>query len=418
MKARQIIEQELHRSIDFFLDTTNLNPSSRGFGLAVDTTKHPQIASIASVGFALTGWILAYEHSRISRAQALEIVRGTLRTLLERTPHAHGFFAHFLDRETAERYRKCEYSTIDTAICLNGVITAAAYFGDAETSDLAEALLRRVDWQFIVFEKGNKTFFRMAYNPDRDGDYVTGEPGFIHQWDMAAEQKMMYLQAAPFLSAETARALYAGFTRHTGEFDGKSIIINPGGNLFCYQLSEAWLDVRSVLDPDGVDWFENSRLATLANRAFCMQNAHRYRTYHARSWGLNAGDSPQGYRVFGSAPALQEPEHDGTVSISGALASLPFAPDEVLAMAEYLYNYHPQTWGPYGFFDAYNLDVNPPWYGQALYGFNKGLSMIMLENELTGLVWDVYTHSPLIQKALEILGFTSRKEDHHGKLLG
>ena len=410
MKARQIIEQELNGSIDFFLQTTNLNPSSRGFGLAVDTTKAPQIASIASVGFALTGWILAYEHGRLSRAHALQIVRGTLHTLLEHVPHHRGFFAHFLDLETAGRYGKCEYSTIDTAICLNGVITAAAYFGDAETNALAEALLHRVDWQFIVFEKDNKTLFRMAYNPDRDGDYVDGDPGFIHQWDMAAEQKMMYLQAAPFLSSETARALYAGFTRHTGEFEGKSIIINPGGNLFCYQLSEAWLDVRSLLDPDGVDWFENSRLATLANRAFCMQNAHRYRTYHAHSWGLNAGDSPKGYRVFGSAPALQEPEHDGTVSISGALASLPFAPEEVLAMAEYLYHHHPQTWGKYGFYDAYNLDVLPPWYSQALYGFNKGLSMIMLENYLTGLVWDVYMNSPFIQKALGILGFTSRKE--------
>lgn len=417
MKAQQIIEQELNCSIDFFLETTNLNPASRGFGLALDSTKDPHISSIASVGFALTGWVIAYERNRLTRTRALEITRGTLRTLLENVPHHRGFFAHFLNMETAERLHQCEYSTIDTAICLNGVITAAAYFDDAEIQQLAQSLLNRVDWNFIVFEKEGKALFRMAYNPDRDGDYVRGDPGFIHQWDMAAEQKMMYLQAAPYLSPETARALYAGFNRDVGEFQGKPVIINPGGNLFCYQLSEAWLDVRTYLDPDGVDWFENTRLATLADRAFCIQNASRYRTYHANSWGLNAGDSPFGYRVYGSAPSLHEPEHDGTVSIAGALASLPFASNEVLSMAEYLYHQHPQTWGRYGFFDAYNLDVLPPWYGKDIYGFNKGLSMIMIENYLSGLVWDVYTHSPLIQSALDILRFVPRKEVEHGTIL-
>ena len=73
---------------------------------------------------------------------------------------------------------------------------------------MAEQLLQRVDWNFIVFEKGGKTLFRMAYNPNKGGDYVTGDPGYIYQWDMAAEQKMMYLQAAAECRAVTARALY------------------------------------------------------------------------------------------------------------------------------------------------------------------------------------------------------------------
>ena len=50
----------------------------------------------------------------------------------------------------------------------------------------------------------------MAYNPDRGGDYVEGDPGFISRWDMAAEQRMMYLQAAPYLEPDLARRLYAG----------------------------------------------------------------------------------------------------------------------------------------------------------------------------------------------------------------
>ncbi|HYN89290.1 MAG TPA: glucoamylase family protein, partial [Ardenticatenaceae bacterium] len=160
--------------------------------------------------------------------------------------------------------------------------------------------------------------------------------------------------------------------------------------------------------PDGINSFQNTRRAILANRGFCMVHAPEFKTYHANSWGASAGDSPWGYDVSGAAPALHEPEPNGTVSIYSAVASLPFTPEETLDMMRYLYQNHPQTWGPYGFYDAYNLAVDPPWYSDSLYGIDKGCSMLMIENYLSGLVWDVYTNSAPIQKALSILGFTER----------
>lgn len=409
MDVQSLLRRELQGSIDFFLQFTNLDPKSPGFGLTVDATKKLEIASIAATGFALSGWVIAAERGLLTRERALDITRGTLRTLLHKVSHHRGFFAHFLSMETAQRRGKCEYSTIDTALCLNGVITASAYFQDSEVTDLANALLERVDWQFIVFERGGQTLFHMAYNPDRGGDYVSGKPGFISQWDMAAEQKMMYLQAADRLDPSVARRLYEGFRRDKGAFEGQDIIVNPGGNLFAYQFSEAWLDTAKYLDPDGIDWFNNTRLATLANRAFCIQHAKDFKTYGENSWGCSAGDSPWGYDVSGAPPALDTPKPNGTVSIYGALSSLPYTPDLVLAMIDHLSQEHPQTWGKYGFFDAYNLSVDPPWYSQAIYGIDKGCSMLMVENYLSGLIWDVYTNSPVIQKALNVLGFTERR---------
>jgi hypothetical protein len=408
MDKLELLQNEIKGSVDFFLDFTNLDPHSEGFGLTVDSTKNPRIASIASVGFALTAWVIAKERGYISGQRALDITKGTLHTLLAHASHYHGFFAHFLHMESGERYKKCEFSTIDTAICLNGVITAAAYFKDEEIQQMAQQLLERVDWNFLVFKKGDKMLFHMAYNPDENGDYVTGHPGFISQWDMAAEQKMMYLQAAGYLQPQVARDLYHGFSRDIGLYDGQEIIVNPGGNLFAYQFSEAWLDTGRYLDPDGVDWFNNARLAALANRNFCIEQSKVYKTYHASSWGLSAGDSPRGYSVFGSDPALQKPHHNGTVFIYAAVASLPFVPELTLDMIEYLYTNHPQTWGQYGFFDAYNLDVSPPWYSKSIYGIDKGCSMIMIENHLSRLIWDTYTNSPQIQKSLAILGFNKR----------
>lgn len=408
MKADLLLMDEMRGAIRFFLDHTNRHPESPGFGLTADATGQEK-ASIASTGFALTAYVIAAERGMLAREEARELTCGTLHTLLHHAAQHRGFFAHFLHIDSAGRFGKSEYSTIDTALCLNGAITAAAYFHqDAAIAELAGELLERVDWDFIVFQRNQDILFRMAYNPDPDGDYVRGQPGFIGQWDMAAEQKMMYLQAAPRLEAELARRLYQGFRRDLGYYQGRPVIINPGGNLFAYLFSEAWLDTARYLDPDGVDWFENTRRAALANRAFCIANSARFQTYHARSWGLSAGDSPHGYDVFGATPCLGQPHHDGTVSIYAGVACLPFLPDETLEMMDYLYREQPRTWGRYGFFDAYNLDVCPPWYSQAVYAIDKGCSMIMIENYLSGLVWDVYTGSPYIRQALRTLGFSER----------
>ena len=408
MDTQTILHNELIGSLEFFLQHTNLNPESKGFGLTVDSTKDYNVASIASVGFALTAWVIAAERGHISQERAAEITKQTLYTLLHHASHHRGFFAHFLYMETAERVRKCEYSTIDTSLCLNGVITAAAYFEDNEIRELAQQLLERVDWNFIIFEKGDKTLFRMAYNPDKDGDYVTEAPGFIYQWHMAAEQKMMYLQAAVYLDPALSQKLYQGFSRDVGLYDDQEIIINPGGNLFAYQFSEAWLDTERYLDPDGLDWFNNTRLASLANRSFCIENAAIFPTYHANSWGISCGDSPWGYDVSGSTPSLQPPKPNGTISILAALACLPFVPELTLEMVDYMYHQHPQLWGQYGFFESYNLATTPPWYSHAIYGINKGCSMIMIENYFSRLIWELYTDSPDIQKALIALRFTRR----------
>lgn len=409
MDLNNLLLRELQGSVDFFLDFTNLDPNSHGFGLTVDSTKDLQMASIAATGSTLSAWVIAAERGFLPIERALEITRGTLHTLLHHVPHHRGFFAHFLDMKTAERFGKCEYSTIDTALCLNGVITVAAYFQDTQIREMTQELLERVDWRFIIFEKDNLTLFRMAYNPDRGGDYVEGEPGFISQWDMAAEQKMMYLQAAGHIEPEVARRLYQGFRRDKGLFDGQELIINPGGNLFAYQFSEAWLDTAKYLDSDGIDWFNNTRLATLANRAFCMEHSREFKTYHADSWGCSAGDSPWGYDVSGATPALFEPKPNGTVSIYGGVSALPFVPDMATHMIEYLYREHPQTWGKYGFFDSYNTAVDPAWYSSSVYGIDKGCSMLMVENYLSGLIWNIYTNSPYIQNALNILGFRKRE---------
>ena len=100
MDIQEILSAELKGSVDFYRQHTNLDPASPGYGLTVDSTKKPQLASIASTGFALTAWVIGHARGYLDARQAVEITRGTLRTLNERVSQHRGFFAHYLDMRT------------------------------------------------------------------------------------------------------------------------------------------------------------------------------------------------------------------------------------------------------------------------------------------------------------------------------
>jgi len=95
MENHDILIAELKGSLDFYLKWTNLDPNSPGFGLTVDSTKKPIVASIASTGFALTAWSIGHARGYLDPQQAVEITRGTLRTLLRQVSHQHGFLPIF-----------------------------------------------------------------------------------------------------------------------------------------------------------------------------------------------------------------------------------------------------------------------------------------------------------------------------------
>jgi len=403
-----ILNDEVKGSFHFFSDFTNLDESSPGYGLTSDHSMRPEVASIAATGFALSAWVIGHRYAWLSDEEALKRVIGTLVTLRDKVPHYNGFFVHFADRSSAQRHRLCEYSTIDTALCVNGILIADQYFKNDTIHELAETIINRIDWAHMVFEKQGKTLFRMAYNPDPKGSYVNeNQPGFIHHWDMAAEQKMMYFLAANALPEETARKLYAGFRRPKLSYQGHEVIVNPSGNLFAYHFTEAWFDSERYLDPQGIDWFNNAREAALANRQFCLDHKKDYPSY-AKLWGLSASDGPKGYIVCGALPAEHKPYHNGTISIYSVLSSFPYTPQESEAMMYELYYNHPQTWGKYGFIDALNLETSTPWFSRKILAIDKGCSMIMIENHMNRFIWDLYSACPRIQKAMSVLGFTER----------
>ena len=138
---------------------TQANPAN---GLVRDSTWDDAPASIAAVGFTLGAYPVGVERGFITRAQARERTLATLRffwhspqsTAPDATGYK-GFYYHFLHMQTGRRAWQCELSTIDTACLLAGALVAAAYF-DQDSADereirrLADALYRRVDWQWAL----------------------------------------------------------------------------------------------------------------------------------------------------------------------------------------------------------------------------------------------------------------------------
>ncbi len=414
MSSVNVLELEAKACFDFFWseENTNIKEGSMGYGLVVDRTNRKDRSSIASVGFALSAYVIGVERGWITYEEGLKRVVGTLKTIHDNVPHYKGFMSHFVHMENGERYQKSEYSTIDTAILLNGVITVDAYFTDEVLHKYAEQLINRVDWNHFVFKHHGKTTFRMAYNPDSNGAFANGKRGFIHYWNMPAEQLMMYFLAVSDVSDNTAMDLYNGFNRYAGGYKDYQFIYTPGGALFCYQFSHAWFDFSQYVDCHGFDWFKNTRNATLANRLYCIDHMDEFKTFNENSWGLTACDHPTGYAAFGPEPLgwdhkFKKKNTNGTVAPNAPCGSLPFAPEECIAAINYMYENHPLLWGKYGFKDSYNLE-NGPWYCDNYLGLDKGISLLGIDNYLYGTTWKYYMRHPLIQKAIKALQFKKK----------
>lgn len=152
-----VLDDIRQRAFAYFVHETN--PAN---GLVIDTATMGTPSSIAAVGLGLTAHPAAVERGFISRNESAARTVATLRFFWRSKqgpePDAtgfHGFYYHFLDMRTGARTWESELSTVDSALLIAGMLTAAAYFdGNNETEreirDLAERLYARVDWHWAL----------------------------------------------------------------------------------------------------------------------------------------------------------------------------------------------------------------------------------------------------------------------------
>jgi len=420
------------RTFRFFWDTGN--PKN---GLIPDRYPTPSFSSIAAVGFGLTTYPIGVERGYVTREAARQRVLATLRFFRDapQGPSARGvsgykgFFYHYLDMKTGERFEDSELSTVDTAILLAGVLFCQSYFSgpereEGEIRDLAEEIYRRVDWRWA---QPNVPAISHGWTP---------EDGFLeYDWRGYNEAMLVYLLA---LGSPTFPVGEQAWTEWTSTYDkswrkvfGQEYL--SFAPLFGHQYTHVWMDFRKIQDDymrgRGLDYFENSRRAVYAQQAYAIANPLRCNDYGATVWGITASDGPadveledaNGKRMYRGYAARGTDTHDDcTLAPTATVASIPFAPELAIpAVLEMHRRFGQYIYSQYGFFDAFNSSFHfdvPLSHGRAVAGFgwvdvdylgiDQGPICAMIENQRTALVWRVMRKNPHLRRGLERAGFS------------
>ena len=422
------------RTFAFFWETAE--PSN---GLIPDRWPSRPFSSIAAVGFGLTAYGVGVERGYLSREKARERVLTTLRFLWNapQGPGAsevsgyRGFFYHFLDMETGHRFRTNELSTIDTTLMMAGVLFAGEYFdgpaaGEREIRELADALYRRIEWPLFDRDEEGIT---MAWHPEADRGFGPG------RWRGYDESIILHVLALGSPTHPLGPEVWERYTRtyEWGEFYGQEFL--QFAPLFGHHYSHVWIDFRAIQDEfmrgKGIDYFENSRRATLAQRAYAIDNPGGWAGYGADVWGLTACDGPldgllevggrerRFHTYWARGVAAGDLRDDGTIAPTAAGGSIPFAPEVAIPALEAMRaRWGEHLYGRYGFLDAFNPSLSSPvevrrgavvpgvgWFDDDYLGIDQGPIVLMIENYRTELIWDTMKESPYVVRGLCRAGF-------------
>ena len=429
-----LIDELERRTFDWFWETTPAN------GLTYDRWPSPSPCSIAAVGFALTAYGIGAERGWVPRADAAQRSLATVRFFRD-APQGpqpsgmagyRGFFYHFLDVRTGARHEDCEVSTVDTALLLGGMLFARSYFGrddpaEAEIRKAVDAVYARVEWDWA---QPRAPLICHGWTPEEE---------FIrYDWQGYNEAMIVYLLALAAPEHPVGPEAWGAWSRRYaytwGSLYGfEHLTFAP---LFGHQFTHTWYDFRGVRDEfmreHGIDYFENSRRATFAQRAYAIANPMHWRDYGENLWGLTACDGPantsrlylgdtrrfRGYSARGIS--MERFVDDGTIAPTAAGGSIAFAPEIVVpALQEMHDKLGSVIYGRYGFLDAFNRSFHYDgrlayghrvpdfgWVDNDYLGIDQGPIVAMIENHRSDLVWRTMRADPAIRLGLERAGFT------------
>ena len=171
-----------------------------------------------------------------------------------------------------------------------------------------------------------------------------------------------------------------------------------GGPLFFTHYSFLGLDPRNLAD-DYADYWEQNVNQSLINWSYCVDNPMNWISYSTDCWGLTASDNPWGY-------SAHSPSNDlGVITPTAAVSAIPYVPEQSMkAIHHFYYLLGDRLWGPYGFYDAF--DVTEGWWANSYIAIDQGPIVCMIENYRSGLLWDLFMSCPEVQQGLDKLGFS------------
>lgn len=383
-------------------------------GLVPDRTG-AEVCSVASLGFGLAALPIGVEREYVSYDDAKNRALSALRTLEKSNAKYQGVFCHFIDLKNGNAtdlgYERVT-STIDTALMIAGAIVAGEYFG-GEVKQAAERIFVAANWAAYVNPENGQVY--MAYD--------MGTPGKFEKqtWDWYTDETILISllgQASPNPEYRLKPQTMTNWKRPVGRYkNGKPYIYSYPGTLFTYMFAHCFYDFKTMgKDSRGVDWFENTRRAVIANRDWCRDHSAMYASYGENLWGITAGSAPDDYVVLGHEPrgASENQGQYGTLHPYGAGMSVPFLPDDAIAALRYMRSLkidNKSVWqniedGGYGFWDGFNIDKR--WVSNRVIGIAQGPMLLLVENARSGLVWKLMMKNEYVRQGIARAGFKGK----------
>ena len=429
------------RAFFYFLTYTD------DLGFALDRSTFSDIVSVGTIGFQLAAYCVGHERGWADKKDLENRVENILKHLsklpsgpdtdLSRASY-RGFYYHFLAANAGTRKDpRVELSLYDTALLMYGVLTCKEYFpANQQIQTLCNQLYDRVEWDWLVDHSPgtNSNQFHLAWMP---GPTVKGT-FFNHVDGQTDEALMVDLLALGShthpISFETYLSRSRVFDSYPRGQDPDKIMVTWKGSLFNYFFASCWFDFRTRgadrHPTQPCDLWQNSKLAVIANRQFCIDHATnrvggangRYATYGENSWGLSACDNlvaPASHYVseyfpFGALPTEENARlgtralQVGTIPVYGAASSINLLPEDAIAALRHHLEIPALRSPALGFGDAFSLDphyigtvwdahgnpqvyfadyLNGPWINHTIMGVNIGPMLLAIDNYRSGQIW-------------------------------
>ena len=293
--ARNEMLDDLQRET-FSYFTYKSNPAN---GLIADTTEHDAPASIAAVGLGLTAFPIGVERGLMTREDAVQRTLAACR-FFWKSPHGtspdaighKGFYYHFLDMRRGRRAGIAKYRRSTRHSCSPGCSTAALYFSD----DSEPQRRIRATGPIAVRPRPTGPGQRQRTTPSR----TAGGP----RADSFRINGKATTKACCFTRLRSARPRThcprSAFEAWASTYEWKRVYdigYLYSAPLFTHQLSHAWIDFRGIQDDfmrtKGIDYFENTRRATLHPATLRDRQSARLRRLRSRLLGHHGQRRPR-----------------------------------------------------------------------------------------------------------------------------
>lgn len=373
-------------------------------GLARERDSSGDLVTIGGSGFGIMAILVGIENNYISREQGLQRLLKIV-SFLQFADKFHGVFPHWMDGRTGDVIQFGQYDNggdlVETAFLMEGLLTARSFFDGSSPDEQAvrkiiTKLWEAVEWDF--YSKNNSGVLYWHWSPQHEWRINHAIRGYN-------EALIVYLLAISSpthaVPASYWQTGWAGGNYKNGlSYYGYKLPVGPayGGPLFFAHYSYLGFDPRGIKDKY-CNYFVQNQQHTLINRAYCVANPLKHKSYSADCWGITASDDPNGYVAH--EPVSRD---NGTITPTAALSSWPYTPEYSMDALRYFYFVEGEKlWGPYGFYDAFNPSKN--WYADSYLAIDQGPIVGMIQNHRTGLLWRNFMLNTEIKIGLEKIGF-------------